>query len=685
MRFDFRRIAITSGVVSILRRKIIVFIAFALLFSLSANSVFPQSLSQTQSPDTSSTEPDVLRMERVPVQGGAELVTILARLTGLETTETQKWVPLVSVLRDTLGDADTENDRLRYVWPLTYTRPTLKQKMLGAVPFFYGRMGNKGVCSGKAPPPAMDLAAPENEVWNGIFWTALQNILLDPYGMPIKASTRSYRRNIGDYRRSHIIRALSVLSLYQAMEGHSAFTPGEIAEINSRLKLTDKTFGGLVDDLNLQSYYEKTATQEKDERGHNWELLRQRAEAESLYFEPLQMPDGSTTHALLWVARQDLATKPNHPYSSRFLNISDPWSDKRLQDWKGYVETRYFDADGHPVSPDTEGARSVEMIPLALYGLDSPKIPMLLVDFRDGFNPKKREMSRRVLQDVTRNLLSISRFGNLPYFLGRTVFDFVTGRRGMDINQPSRLKTYSQLKLLLALNSALDPELREEIGGRLERVSLNPLENDLDVEARVAAEQYDALLAYAKRPDGLPAKLDRDRRQEMVKLEHGRTEQIFFRLANLLTLGKYVHREDASPDMEARIDVKRRLDYHTKYLQQVAKSKYQIDVAWNLDAIRKSLSYIAEHGDEAGSSAVLAAGKIFSRTHDEQTRRACLESLVRIASPKARNELLRISQNKDLDPTWKDTVNAYISQVNQPQSPPTVNSAKTETGRFVQQ
>jgi hypothetical protein len=255
----------------------------------------------------------------------------------------------------------------------------------------------------------------------------------------------------------------------------------------------------------------------------------------------------------------------------------------------------------------------------------------------------------------------------------------------MDINQPSRLKTYSQLKLLLALNSALDPELREEIGGRLERVSLNPLENDLDVEARVAAEQYDALLAYAKRPDGLPAKLDRDRRQEMVKLEHGRTEQIFFRLANLLTLGKYVHREDASPDMEARIDVKRRLDYHTKYLQQVAKSKYQIDVAWNLDAIRKSLSYIAEHGDEAGSSAVLAAGKIFSRTHDEQTRRACLESLVRIASPKARNELLRISQNKDLDPTWKDTVNAYISQVNQPQSPPTVNSAKTETGRFVQQ
>jgi hypothetical protein len=139
--------------------------------------------------------------------------------------------------------------------------------------------------------------------------------------------------------------------------------------------------------------------------------------------------------------------------------------------------------------------------------------------------------------------------------------------------------------------------------------------------------------------------------------------------------------------MEARLDVKRRLDYHTKYLQQVAKSNFQIDVAWNLEAIRKSLAYIAEHGDEAGSNAVLAAGKIFSRTRDEETRRACLESLVKIASPKARNELLRISQNKDLEPTWKDTVNSYLSQVNQTPAPTPVtsNSVKTETGRFVQQ
>ena len=141
------------------------------------------------------------------------------------------------------------------------------------------------------------------------------------------------------------------------------------------------------------------------------------------------------------------------------------------------------------------------MIPLGLYGLDNPKIPMLLVDFRDSYNPKKREMSRRVLNDVTRNMLSVSKFGNLPFFLGRTVFDFVTGRRGMDINQPSRLQTYSQLKLLLSLNTSMDPELRSEVSGRMETISLNPFENDLNAEANIALAQYNALLAFAKRSE----------------------------------------------------------------------------------------------------------------------------------------------------------------------------------------
>ncbi|HEX6731985.1 MAG TPA: hypothetical protein VF074_18355 [Pyrinomonadaceae bacterium] len=621
---------------------------------------------------------NILRIEKIEVAGGAELITAHARLAGLDSETNDKWVPMVSILRDTLGDLNSENDRLRYVWPLTYTRPTVKQRLAAAIPFFYTQVGNKSRFSREAPPPAFDFAAPENAVWDKIFWTALQNILLDPYGTPVKASTSAYRRNASDYRKSHIVRAISLLALYQSLKGQSTFSDGEIAEMQARLMLTDKTFGGLVDDANLHHYYAKKSTGVKDARGHNWELLRQQSEASSLYFEPLLMPDGSATHALLWVAKRDLSKLHGTKFNGRFLNIADPWSDKRLRKWNGYVETRYFDAENRPVDKDAPGAEATELIPLALYGLDNPRIPMLLVDFRDGYNPKKREMSRRVLNDVTRNFLSLSKFGNLPFFLGRTVFDFVTGRRGIDINQPSRLETYAQLKLLLSLTNSMEPELRDEVNGRLERVSLNPFESDLEAEAKVARNQYAALFAYAKDPLGLTARLERDRRAELVPLEHGRAAEIGFRMLNVLTFGKYVHREGPSTDMVGRLDIARRLSHHTKFLQQVAKSRAEIDVGWNLAEVRRSFQFLADNGTAVSEPAVKALAKIFDRTRDDETRRACLESLSRISNPRAKNELLRISQNNQLDRGWRDIAEVYLERLNDRSQPIVVSASGSQ-------
>ena len=636
---------------------------------------------------TASTDPtlplsQILRLEKIEVPGGAELITVHAKLSGLESDENHKWIPLVSILRDTLGDDIPENNRLRYVWPLTYTRPTTKQRLAAAIPFFYTRVGNKEKTT-KTPPPALDLAAPESDVWNKIAWVALQGILLDPYGTPIKASTASYRRNTSDYRKSHIIRALSVLSLYEAVEGESALSDAEMATIQARLLLTDKTFGGLVDDANLRNYYAKKTTQVRDERAHNWELLRQRAEAESLYFEPLVMPDGSATHALLWVSKRDVLKQQGARYNNRFLNIANPWTDKRLLDWKGYVETRYFDADNQMVESDSPGAEAVEMIPLALYGLDTPKIPMLLVDFRDSYNPKKREMSRRIFNDLTRNVLSLSKFGNLPFFLGRTVFDFVTGRRGMDINQPSRLQTYSQLKLLLALNNSLEPGLRDEIEGRAEKISLNPFENDLHAEANVALAQYQALVAFAKDPAGLAAKIERDRRAELMPLEHGKNARIALRALNILTFGRYVHREERTVDMEDRLDIARRLQYHTNFLQQIAKSSAEVEITSNMNDVLRSLHFIAQHGSEAGAGAAAATAKIFARTRDAETRRACLDSLSRIGNSKAKNELLRISQNPAVEQTFREIAADYLRGVSAPAQPiaVTVVSSPVKVGQ----
>ena len=63
----------------------------------------------------------------------------------------------------------------------------MKQRMAAAIPFFYTRVGNKAAAQDSAARNRS--RAPESDMWNKIFWIALQNILLDPYGTPIKAST----------------------------------------------------------------------------------------------------------------------------------------------------------------------------------------------------------------------------------------------------------------------------------------------------------------------------------------------------------------------------------------------------------------------------------------------------------------------------------------------------------------
>jgi hypothetical protein len=235
----------------------------------------------------------------------------------------------------------------------------------------------------------------------------------------------------------------------------------------------------------------------------------------------------------------------------------------------------------------------------------------------------------------------------------------------------------------MALNNSLEPKLREEIGGRLERISLNPFENDLNAEANLALEQYDALVAFAKDPKGLAARIERDRRAEMMPLEHGRTARIALRTLNVLTFGKYVHREEPSDDTVRRLDVARSLQYHTNFLEQIAKSTAEIEITSNMNDVLRSLRFIAEHGADAGSGAASVTAKIFARTKDDEARRACLDSLSRIDNSKAKHELLRISQNPKVDQTLRDVAADHLRGVTPPVQPiaVTVDGASLKVGQ----
>src|SRR5574341_278437 len=268
------------------------------------------------------------RIERFTLTGGAELLTVFGRLDGLgEDGKPAPEVPLVSVLRDTLGDNTPENDRLRYVWMLTYTEPSMAKRIASAIPFLYRSVGNQKTVSGP-PSPIINLAHTHRATWNKFFWWGLQNAFFDTYGLPVKASSRSYRQNLSDYRKAHVAQALAILGTYQKIqtrlrddseflakrtemddasgqadatlddastsliEYRPALTPSEMLELRARLLLSQKTFGGLYGPDHFDPTVAKYVVSSLDFSGHNWELLRQQAEADGLYFEPLTMPDG---------------------------------------------------------------------------------------------------------------------------------------------------------------------------------------------------------------------------------------------------------------------------------------------------------------------------------------------------------------------------------------------------------
>ena len=103
--------------------------------------------------------PPSYRVESEPVADGAELVTVFGRLHDPASGSQDLDVPLLTVLRDSLGDSDPANDRLRYVWILTSTRPTPWQRAASALSFGFFRAGSKRHAN-RVPSPALDLASP---------------------------------------------------------------------------------------------------------------------------------------------------------------------------------------------------------------------------------------------------------------------------------------------------------------------------------------------------------------------------------------------------------------------------------------------------------------------------------------------------------------------------------------------
>jgi len=602
----------------------------------------------------------VYSLKREPVNGGAELVTLFGRQADPATGRQDLEVPLLSVLRDTLGDGDSNNDRLRYVWILTSTRPTPLQRAASAASILWFRAGARQH-DNRVPAPALDLGAPAKGVWTNLLGNSLQATKLDPLGMAVRASTRSYRGNFSDYRKLQLFQALEVLDgLELEKAGDSLLSDADFRQLYSRLSLSDRTLGGLVREQNLSKFYDRETARIQEIRGHNWDLLRQRAELNGLYFEPLALPNDTPLGAMLWVAQEDLDRRADHSFDDQFLNIADPWTDERLQHWTGYTEVRYLDSENRVVPSGTPDARSVEMIPLAFYSLDHPRAPLLLADFRDQLKPKRREMFLHGSTVVITSVLGISRFGNWPFFLGESAWTFVRARHGGAVNRSARLRAYSEARAFLAVDNTLNSQLKAELLGRLDHLALNPLENGAAAEAQLAREQYNALIQYAGAPGGLVAKLERDRHKELASYTQSRARRLFAAVGRFFNPGPRNDSEMPDPVLLAELDAHRRALYHQRFLEQLLASSPRPDVVGNLDEIERSIEALSEES-AAGLSAPQLIAKVFVRSGDRELRLACLRALQRSNMEEARNELRRLSLDPQTGEGWRELCLLYLN------------------------
>ena len=286
--------------------------------------------------------------------------------------------------------------------------------------------------------------------------------------------------------------------------------------------MTGRPLGGLVADQYLEKDQDKQRTKETEARGHNWELLRQRAEEAGLYLQPLDSSAPSASRAILWVAEADLEDGAARHFDGQFLNISNPFADPRLRHWSGYSETlESRRARRAGIRRRFRDAHPVRMIPLAMYGLDHPHTPLLLVDFRGSGHPsapRDRAENRRRRQLPA--FSSFTGFGHLGFLAAKSSLMFIHARHGGATDRSARRRAFVFVRHAIGSTRTSTRSCARNCSRRIEKIDVNPIERPWDQEIRDGWQQYDALIAYA-RSTGLAREIDRTGATKCVRRSHG--------------------------------------------------------------------------------------------------------------------------------------------------------------------
>ena len=532
-----------------------------------------------------------------PVGGSAQLVTLFCQPCD-HSPGSSRELPLLSFLRDTLGDNNSANDEISYLWLLSSTHQNIGQQLLAAVPFFYWRVGDGATHFNENKPvkPLLDLTRPERPMSVQVLRDVVQWTVLDPISMPVRASTRAYRTNELARERADVEEAIGYLRQAPVSTSARGLTEAETNVVIARLALRKSLLGGLVKKRSLEKVGEQELAQQELIRSRNWDLLRGFAERTGLLFEPLDIAGNTGEYAVLWFPLDSGFSEPfgfSHGAVWKALNLQNPWTDKRLQGWEGPVFERWLDANGSLLPPDTTGVRKVDLVPLGAYSLNYPKFPLLMIDFRDKLHLRRDEMTQRAINEVTAGVIGISHFANWYYYAGAAAFDFVMSRHGRGMNAASRLDSYSQFRSSLALDSELDPHLRLLLEQRIDSVSLNPLEGSPEHKLRIAQSRYEALLNAAS-SGALEKRLEKSRKAEVR--DFGKTQlllaaQSFLRVSSF---GLFDSNKTEEGSLAARLDRQRRAETRLVMLEKVVGTGADPAITYEPQRLRSAVQELSD-------------------------------------------------------------------------------------------
>ena len=525
--------------------------------------------------------PVTTRVEITPTPAGADVITFF-----------RNGIPHVCLIRDTLNDSHLGAHRFRQVWDFSYARPTWKQNMAAALPFFYHRAGRNAGSTRAFPVPILDISQPEKGSVGRLAEMLVQADEVDGLGMAFRAPTRAYRGNALDYRNMFLARSLEIVDQGTATE----MLPGDLAgedwdEVRGRLFLATHLLGGFVSNERAEHLAGPLETESSEAREANWDLLRQAAEQAGLYVEPLGAVGGAPREAILWFAQTERGAGKR--FDGKFLAIANPWRNDKLRNWKGFTATWHLDRDDAVVSADEGDARAVRMIPLGVYALDYPRVPLLLIDFHST-RAKRREIVRRGATDVVTSVMGWSLWGNLTYFAAKSSYEWYEDRHGAALNRSMRLAAYARLRQLLVDSAGhMDPAFHELLENRLDQIALNPFEQGSAGEAELAKRQYAALQQWAQSPDGLAHVLERDRAAEYYEETHSGKQRAWTDTLHVASLGVWKPYRVGDPEMMANLAEERRLDSAMRLLRRMDAAP-EPEVEWDASEIRQAAAEVSE-------------------------------------------------------------------------------------------